>query len=185
MIADDQRRWVTGNAPACELLGVAREEVPWLTIDDFTPPNQRGRLAARWKAFLAGGAVEGWYQLSIPGGAPLAVEFSATANVLPGRHLAVFVQPERSAAERAQSAEAAWTPVEAAEEGRLKLTEREREVMTLVAAGLQNNEMADRLYLSPETVKSHVSNAMSKLGSRTRAHAVAGALVTGQITWQT
>ncbi len=68
--------------------------------------------------------------------------------------------------------------------GRLQLTEREREVMTLVASGLQSGDIAGRLYLSPETVKSHVHNALGKLGAHTRAHAVAIALVTGQITWE-
>jgi DNA-binding CsgD family transcriptional regulator len=67
---------------------------------------------------------------------------------------------------------------------RLQLTDREREVMTLVASGLQSGDMAERLFLSPETVKSHVHNAMSKLGAHTRAHAVAIALVTGQISWE-
>ncbi len=67
--------------------------------------------------------------------------------------------------------------------GRLQLTAREREVMTLVASGLQSGEIAERLFLSPETIRSHVHNAMGKLGSHTRAHAVAIALVTGQITW--
>jgi DNA-binding CsgD family transcriptional regulator len=66
----------------------------------------------------------------------------------------------------------------------LQLTEREREVLTLVAAGMQSGELAERLFLSPETVKSHVQNAMVKLGAHTRAHAVAVALMTGQITWE-
>lgn len=69
--------------------------------------------------------------------------------------------------------------------GRPRLTEREREVMTLVAAGHQNPEIARRLFLSPDTVKSHVKNAMGKLDSHTRAHAVAVASVSGQITWKT
>ena len=118
----------------------------------------------------------------------LAVEFSATANILPSRHLSVFIPPERTDAERAEDTavrEAAWRVVAAEADGRLGLTEREREVMTLVADGLQNAEMAKRLFLSQETIKSHVSNAMGKLGSRTRAHAVATALVTGQIIWKT
>ena len=188
LIADDQRRWVTANVAACELLGVAREEIPWRTIDDFTPPNQRERLAQRWAAFLASGEAEGWYQLCVPDRGPLPVEFSATANILPSRHLSVFIPPERTDAERAEDAadrEASWRVVAAEEEGRRGLTEREREVMTLVSDGLQNGEMAERLFLSQETVKSHVSNAMGKLGARTRAHAVATALVTGQITWKT
>jgi DNA-binding CsgD family transcriptional regulator len=61
------------------------------------------------------------------------------------------------------------------------LTQREREVMTLVASGLRSGDIAERLVLSPETIKSHVRNAMTKLGARTRAHAVAIALATGQI----
>jgi PAS domain S-box-containing protein len=186
LIADDQRRWVTGNAPACDLLGIAREDVPWRTMDDFTPPSERERLELQWEAFLATGAAEGWYELYVADRGSVPVEFSATANVLPARHLALFIPPDKASAERAESAlarKAAWRPVAAKVSGRPHLTEREREVMTLVASGLQSGEIAERLFLSPETIRSHVHNAMGKLGSHTRAHAVAIALVTGQITW--
>jgi DNA-binding CsgD family transcriptional regulator len=63
----------------------------------------------------------------------------------------------------------------------LPLTEREREVIGLVAGGLRGGEIAQHLVLSPETIKSHVRNAMTKLGAHTRAHAVAISLRTGQI----
>ncbi|HEY8809239.1 MAG TPA: LuxR C-terminal-related transcriptional regulator [Solirubrobacterales bacterium] len=182
LIADDQRRWVTGNAAACDLLGIAREEIPWRTMDDFTPPSERKRLEEQWGAFLASGGAEGWYQLYIPDRGPVPVEFSATANVLPARHLSVFIPHEEASAEQAMSA--TWAPVVVEGSGRLQLTEREREVMTLVASGLQSGDIAERLFLSPETVKSHVHNALGKLGAHTRAHAVAIALVTGQITWE-
>lgn len=52
------------------------------------------------------------------------------------------------------------------------LTEREREVMTLVALGLGNDEIAGRLTLSPLTAKTHVNRAMTKLGARDRAQLV-------------
>jgi DNA-binding CsgD family transcriptional regulator len=182
LIADDQRRWVTGNAAAADLLGIAREAVPWHTMDEFTPPSERRRLEEQWEAFLTDGAAEGWYHLYIPDRGEVPVEFSATANVLPARHLSVFIPPESGSIERARS-DAAWAPVVAAGSGRLALTAREREVMTLVACGLQSGEIAHRLFLSQETVKSHVHNAMGKLGAHTRAHAVAIALVTGQIDW--
>jgi PAS domain S-box-containing protein len=187
LIADDQRRWVTGNDAACDLLGIARDEVPWRTMDEFTSPGERKRLEEQWGAFLVSGAAEGWYQLYVPDRGSVPVEFSATANVLPARHLSVFIPPDESSAEQAKSAlarEATWAPVRAEEGGRLQLTEREREIMTLVASGLQSGDIAERLFLSPETVKSHVHNALGKLGAHTRAHAVAIALVTGQITWE-
>ena len=187
LLSDDERRWVTGNAAACDLFGLAPEEIPWRAIDDFTPAGERAALRERWDTFLSSGAAEGWYQLDIPGRGAVPVEFSAIANVLPSRHLSVFIPPESISAEQAKSAlayDAAWTAVVPNGGGGLQLTNREREVMTLVASGLQSGDMAERLFLSPETVKSHVHNAMGKLGSHTRAHAVAVALVTGQISWE-
>ena len=52
------------------------------------------------------------------------------------------------------------------------LTEREREVTALVGAGLSNDEIAERLVVSPATAKTHVSRAMVKLGARDRAQLV-------------
>jgi NarL family two-component system response regulator LiaR len=54
----------------------------------------------------------------------------------------------------------------------LNLTEREREVLALMIDGLQNRQIAVRLSLSPSTVKSHVSNILSKLGVTSRTEAV-------------
>lgn len=182
LIADDQRRWVTGNRAACQLLGVAREEVAWRTMDDFTPASERRRLEKEWEAFLSRGAAEGRYELYVPDRGLVPTEFGAIANVLVSRHLAVFMPPETSARSPKKSAgEAAWAAVVAKDHGRVALTKREREVITLIAAGSQNDAIADQLFVSSETVKSHVQNALGKLGARTRAHAVAVALVTGQI----
>ncbi|ROP64777.1 response regulator transcription factor [Curtobacterium sp. ZW137] len=62
------------------------------------------------------------------------------------------------------------------------LTDREREVMRLVAAGLTNAEIAERLFVSPATTKTHVSRAMIKLGARDRAQLVVFAYETGLAT---
>jgi DNA-binding NarL/FixJ family response regulator len=59
------------------------------------------------------------------------------------------------------------------------LTEREREVVGLVAAGLSNDEIAADLTMSPLTAKTHVSRAMVKLGARDRAQLVVLAFETG------
>ena len=61
------------------------------------------------------------------------------------------------------------------------LTDREREVMSLVAAGLSNEEIAGRLYMSPATAKTHVSRAMIKLGARDRAQLVVFAYESGLV----
>lgn len=56
------------------------------------------------------------------------------------------------------------------------LSEREREILGLLAEGLSGSEIAAQLVLSPETVRTHVRNAMTKLGASTRSQAVALAL---------
>ena len=61
------------------------------------------------------------------------------------------------------------------------ITQREREVMALVAEGLTNDEIAHKLYMSPATVRTHVSRAMTKLGVRDRAQLVVLAYETGLV----
>ena len=58
----------------------------------------------------------------------------------------------------------------------LDLTEREREVLALMVEGLNNTQIAGRLTVSPSTIKSHVSNILSKLGVASRTEAVTLAL---------
>jgi DNA-binding NarL/FixJ family response regulator len=61
------------------------------------------------------------------------------------------------------------------------LTDREREVLTLVAAGMSNDDIATHLVVSPHTVKTHVNRAMTKLGAHDRAQLVVIAYETGLI----
>jgi len=64
----------------------------------------------------------------------------------------------------------------------LDLTERERAVLALMVEGLNNTQIAGRLTVSPSTVKSHVSNILSKLGVSSRTEAVSLALRHGLVT---
>jgi len=61
------------------------------------------------------------------------------------------------------------------------LTTREREMMTLAAHGLSNDQIAERLFLSPLTVKTHINRAMMKLAVRDRAQLVVLAYQTGLV----
>jgi DNA-binding NarL/FixJ family response regulator len=62
------------------------------------------------------------------------------------------------------------------------LTEREREVVVLVAYGLSNDDIAERLFVSPLTAKTHVNRAMMKLGARDRAQVVVIAYQSGLVS---
>lgn len=61
------------------------------------------------------------------------------------------------------------------------LTERELQILRLVTDGLSNKDVGERLYLSPDTVKSHLVNVYRKLGVESRAHAVAVAIRRGLV----
>ncbi|APA94396.1 response regulator transcription factor [Nocardia seriolae] len=67
-----------------------------------------------------------------------------------------------------------------------ELTDREREVMALVAEGLTNAEIAERLYMSPATARTHVSRILVKLGARDRTQLVVMAYESGLVRpgWQ-
>ncbi|MFO7681035.1 MAG: response regulator transcription factor [Chloroflexota bacterium] len=61
------------------------------------------------------------------------------------------------------------------------LTQREQEVLALMVAGLNNSEIAEKLFVSPSTIKSHVSNVLTKLGVTSRTEAAAMAVRYGLV----
>jgi DNA-binding CsgD family transcriptional regulator/ketosteroid isomerase-like protein len=77
--------------------------------------------------------------------------------------------------EREALAAGAGTP------GQPRLTPREREVLQLLARGLNAPQIGAQLFVSPATVRTHVQNAMARLGASTRIHAVSMALERGEI----
>ena len=79
----------------------------------------------------------------------------------------------------AEFASRAKEPIRAT--GLEELTDREREIVALVGEGLSNQEIAERLFVSPATAKTHVSRAMGKLGARDRAQLVVIAYESGLV----
>lgn len=69
-----------------------------------------------------------------------------------------------------------------ADTGLKELTNREREIVALVAQGLSNDQIAERMVISPLTVKTHINRAMAKLHARDRAQLVVLAYESGLVT---
>ncbi|KAB2387956.1 response regulator transcription factor [Actinomadura montaniterrae] len=72
-------------------------------------------------------------------------------------------------------------PAEPPPDGLDALTDREREVLALIARGLSNAELAEHLHLSPATVKTHIGRLLAKLQARDRAQLVIAAYETGLV----
>jgi two-component system cell cycle sensor histidine kinase/response regulator CckA len=86
VIIDDERLIVDVNEAAAEMLGAPHDEAIGLNLDDFFPEQPVGRY---WQRFLESGTLRAEATLRRPDGAEREIEFVATANVQPGRHIAV------------------------------------------------------------------------------------------------
>jgi PAS domain S-box-containing protein len=102
LIADDQANYVDANPAACELFGVARDEMLKRNLSDFVEPVQRPAIEKVWQTFIAEGEQQGYFRLYRPDGAIRDLEYRAKANFLPHRHLSIL----RDVTERKQAEEA-------------------------------------------------------------------------------
>ena len=90
LIAGDDAQYLDANPAACEFFGLSRAQLCDRRVADFAPPQARADFDSVWKVFLRDGKQQGEYQLQMPDGRLRDIEFSATANVLPGRHLSIL-----------------------------------------------------------------------------------------------
>jgi len=172
LVADDDGVLVEASFGACRLLGAARAEVVGRRIETLFEPDSAARLAAAWPTLCAGaGGEAGRFALEAPASV-VEVQATITVRVLPSRHL-VTLDPERG--------RGAASPPRVGLRAVREPSAREREILTLLAEGATDGQIATRLGLSPATVQTHVRNAKAKLGARTRAQAVAMAMQRGLI----
>jgi DNA-binding CsgD family transcriptional regulator len=175
LLVDNDRRYLDANRSARFLFRLSLAELQRRRIDNLTPRAGLAKLEALWARLLGQGEVSADYDVLFEDGSQLRTVFSALANVLPGQHLIVF-------------APAAWPDDELGVVSDTRrpstptpLSAREHEVLTLIADGRSLPEVAERLTISPATVRTHAANIYRKLGARNRPHAVALALGLGLI----
>ena len=172
VVADDERRYVAANPAACLLLRLPEEGILRLRVDDLTPPEARNGMDELWATFLREGTQRGRFDLQMPDGPLLAVEYSATAHIEPGRHLSILMFPPPSGDVEEDGGRQPSSEL---------LTDREREVLNLVAMGMGSTWIASTLGVSSSTVETHVRHCLQKLGARNRAHAIALGFRRGEI----
>ena len=172
LAADDQRQILHVNARWSDLTGYAAEAAEALRVDDLLAPESRPGIEMRWSDLLGTGMATARIVILRPDHSRVAVRYGAFANVIGGIHVGAYL-PEPGQDGRS------LRPARARRAG--QLTRREQESLRLVAMGMTTTAAAEQLGISPETVRTHVRNAMNKLGARTRAQAIAVAMRDGEI----
>jgi DNA-binding NarL/FixJ family response regulator len=120
-----------------------------------------------WQMFLRSGEYAGARASIHAGGSQLPVDVVARLEFVDERSLAIHL---------ALADGASPSPTDHGRNLVGMLTARERAVIALIAAGHETHDIAELLHVSPATVRTHVRNAMAKLGAHTRAQLVAVAM---------
>jgi PAS domain S-box-containing protein len=170
VLVDTERRIVEINAAFMRMLGRTRDALVGHHLYDFV---DGGPIVTptQWREALAQGRFRGNARFVHEDGTKISVQWGGHTEIATGRQLVLFVALNTSRwGSHFRRHEDHHRPTGS------KLSERELEVVRLVARGETGKEIAAELGIAHETVRTHVRNAMTKLGARSRAHLVAKAL---------
>lgn len=173
VLLDDHRVQLEVNGAYLKLLGYKSGDVVGRPFYEFTVD---GPVPAReWAAAIARGDFTGERELVCADGGTVTVQWGAHPETVTGRRLVLLaaLSTERWGGRFRREPDPA--------RDNEPLSGRESEVVRLVALGSSGPEIADELHIAHDTVRTHVRNAMEKVGARSRAHLVAKALGDGHV----
>lgn len=172
VLADEDRQIVDVNGACLQLLGHRRADVVGRPMWEFVADGP-AMTSPEWAAALARQRFSGDVEMVRADGAIVRVQWGATTEQATGRRLVLVVA--LSVSGRGRGVRQATR----SERRGGTLSEREREIVRLVALGGTGPEIADELQISHNTVRTHLRNSMKRTGARSRAHLVAMALGEG------
>jgi len=173
-LVDEQRCHVDVNGAYLKLVGYRRDELVGRPIAALVVGGPQFS-EHEWANALAARRFHGENELVCADGSRVAVQWGASVEVATGRRLVLVVALGTSRRGRRFAPAAAPPPLQTA------LSEREREIVRLVALGHTGPEIGTELQIAHDTVRTHVRNAMIKTATRSRAHLVAKALGDGLV----
>lgn len=157
LLIDERRRYTNVNDAACECFGMSRDALLRLRSGDRTPADLQRRVEELRPRVQADDPITVPWAFLHGDGTRREVLLHVHPKAIDGKDLLILLS----------------APPEVPAGG---LTPREREITALLADGCDGREIAERLVLSPETVRTHIRNAMERTNARTRAHLIAIAL---------
>jgi DNA-binding CsgD family transcriptional regulator len=176
-LIDRDRLYVAVNDAVVDVYKVQRDEL-LRTFAGRTAIDDPAIGDAQWEQLVSTNSLYGERLISFGVQQQMRVNYAAHTLTVADHWLALFVS--LSARIEPDGAELIGAPrIELSNGHASKLTDREREVVSLVALGSTTRRIATDLCLSPDTIRSHVRNAMAKTGAHTRAQLVALLLADG------
>jgi PAS domain S-box-containing protein len=170
-LLDEHRRHVDVNGAYLQLFGYRRRALVGRPVYEFI---DHGPLLTpeQWRQALGRPQFHGVVDAIRHDGEKVSVEFAGHPEFVTGRQLILVVILRAVRAGRRRREDAGGVPS-------ASLSKREREVVNLLSNGATGPEIAEELHVSHNTVRTHVHNAMTKMGARSRAQLVAMSMGSG------